>query len=414
MNKYTIVVHGVTTTRELATANDLMARAQLPSYSESMRWLRRTGPNWPGNKLEHTRAAFDGGEMIGALRILTLTLRIGKARLVAGGIGWVSTRASHRNRGVCRCLMDDALSYMARTGYHVSVLFGIPNLYHKFGYVTAIPNHSVIVELSDLPSSANAARVRHARWSDAASLRRAHDKDEGSVACSVVRSAQYFDTLFHCTEPTIPFWPDWKSTMVVLDARSRAAGYLMPQQGGETLHIKELAVTGPEHHNAMLNAAVSLARKSGARKLRFHVPAVHPFALYLREFNSVHETRHVRNSEGMMALVNAGEALHRMLPEWRERVRESRLATTRAALTLIVDSAPYTISADRGEVSIKKNEGMAGVSLTAQELCRLISGHTSGHELFAISPRRATDEQRRMLDVLFPARTPYVWPIDHF
>ncbi len=44
--KQSLEVRGVATGMELAAANDLMAKTQLPNYWDSLHSLQDTGPNW--------------------------------------------------------------------------------------------------------------------------------------------------------------------------------------------------------------------------------------------------------------------------------------------------------------------------------------------------------------------------------
>lgn len=97
---------------------------------------RRSGPNTPA--LPRARL------VLGALHLTTDTIRIGEARLKMGGLGWVATSARHRKRGIGRKLIEDALAYMREHGYHVSMLFGIPNFYHRFGDASALIDYTIL------------------------------------------------------------------------------------------------------------------------------------------------------------------------------------------------------------------------------------------------------------------------------
>lgn len=385
----TFDVRGVSSANELALANDLLAKTQLPAYRESIHWLEETGPYWPGFKREHTRVAYDGAELVGGLRILTLALRIGKARLKCGGIGWVSTKPSHRNRGVCRALMHDAHDYMKRNGYHVSLLFGVPDLYQKFGYVTAIPGHSIIVDSGAAPITKSRCRTRPVRPSDRTRLHTIHLAGMKDAPFEIERSPAYYETLFQCTARTIPYPPDWPATIATLDARGRVFGYFMPQCGRDELHIKEFGIERVEHCDALLNAALAHARTIGMRRVRFHVPPWHVFALRLREYESLHETQCYRNREGMVRFVDLAGSIRRMQPEWQERLRAAGF--------------------DSGGGSVH-----LPVPITDQDLCRLLVGFWSAEEWIALNTVHLSKRNRRILQCIFPARHPFVWPIDHF
>jgi len=387
----TFAVRGVSSARELAAANDLLARTQLPPYGACRRWLEETGPHWPGFEREHTRVAYDGDALIGGLRILTLALRIGVARLKCGGIGWVSTAPAHRNRGVCRALMADAHDYMARHGYHVSLLFGVPDLYQRFGYVTAAPTHSILVDANTLPSSPKRPRTRRVTPADKARLYDIFSSNMKDAPFAIERGRAYFDTLFGCTAQTIPFPPEWRAAAAVLDRRGKIVGYFMPQRGENEWHVKELGVAAGALCGAVFDAALAHARRAGLGRVRFHVPPWHVFARYLRDHESLHETHYYRNREGMLALIDRDRAVVRMAPEWRRQLRAAGIGPGQDASALHMR-----------------------VPLTNQDCCRLLAGFTSGEEWLRDNDLRLPEAKRRAFEAMFPRRDPFIWPIDHF
>lgn len=404
-------VRGVNSEVELGMANALMAGTQAPPDAECMRWLETTGPRWPGITPSHTRVLYIGAEMAGALRIQPLKLRVGRARLTAGGIGWVSTKAAYRNRGVCAALMRDALDFMTRSGFLASLLFGIPNLYQKYGFVTMLPEHTITIGIGERPPAAPC--LAPVTWDDARTLRRLHDKDEDCVSCSIVRDARYFETLYRCASHTIRYYPDWASTVKVLDAKGHAVAYLMPQAGQDVLHIKELGVKGPAHFETVLEAAFALARGHGRDRVRFHLPPSHPFAVFLRDYSCEHLTQTFRNAEGMMKLLHVQESLCAMIPEWEARLEEAAMPRSRVELVLSVEQVTCRIACRRGKVHVERTDDASHVRVTSQLLCRLLVGFSSGSDVATSHPGLRV-EQRRLLSCLFPLRVPFVWPIDHF
>ncbi|MBX7256682.1 MAG: GNAT family N-acetyltransferase [Candidatus Hydrogenedentes bacterium] len=405
------VTRGVKSDEELIAANELMAATQTPPNTECMRWLKETGPNWPGYRREHTRVHYINSEMAGALRIQPFKLRIGRARLTAGGIGWVSTEETHRNRGVCGALMRDALDYMTKSGFDVSLLFGIPNLYQKFGYVSILPEYAITFDISGRTQSEPC--VARVTWEDAKTLRSLHERHESCVSCSVVRDAKYFRTLFECTSRTIRYYPDWAATVKVFDARGRIVGYLMSQLDSEVLHIKEMGVDGPTHFDTILDAASAMARRKGRTRVRFHLPPSHPFARYLRDYTCVHEMRTFRNAEGMMRVLDTEKTFQQMIPEWETALRDSGMWQSGTDLVLAVDEERYMFSLRRGSLHVERTDGRAHIRVTGQQFCRMLAGFTSASDVEV--PRGSENvERRRLIECLFPERTPFIWPIDHF
>lgn len=62
-----------------------------------------------------------------------------------GGIGGVQTVPQLRRQGYARQLLSSAVQYMRENDYDVSVLFGIHNFYHRFGFVTSLIESRITV-----------------------------------------------------------------------------------------------------------------------------------------------------------------------------------------------------------------------------------------------------------------------------
>ena len=77
---------------------------------------------------------------IAHLWVIDFQMRIGTAQVRMAGIGDVYTNRQYRMKGYMRHLYEDTLNYMTAEGYDVSMLFGIPNFYTKFGYATSLPD----------------------------------------------------------------------------------------------------------------------------------------------------------------------------------------------------------------------------------------------------------------------------------
>ncbi len=101
-----------------------------------------------------SRIAYIGDTLVGHFGVFAMTLRFGRARLRVAGVGAVACHAEYRRRGIVRELTTAAREQMAAAGYHASLLYGIPDFYHRFGYVTAWPELYWKAQACDLPADA--------------------------------------------------------------------------------------------------------------------------------------------------------------------------------------------------------------------------------------------------------------------
>ncbi len=80
----------------------------------------------------------DNGEIAAHLMLIPRALQFGESLLPASEIGVVGTLETHRGQGYARALMDHAVEHMVTRGDAVSIIFGIPNFYEKWGYEYAV------------------------------------------------------------------------------------------------------------------------------------------------------------------------------------------------------------------------------------------------------------------------------------
>ncbi len=238
-------IRGVRTEDELAWALDLMARVHFQDYSIGARWLRDAAASYPGFRPEHTRIALCNGQVAAALRLTTDTIRIGEARLKMGGLGCVSTAGPYRNRGVARELILDTLRYMRAQKIHVSMLFGIPNFYHRFGFATSLAEYSSAIATREaLDAECPPYKEREIKPGDIPALQKMHEANETGATCSLVRGAAHIANLWH----------RWRDTRVLMDPRGKLIAYFVPAWTSEDLEIHEAGAIDFRHCACLLHA----------------------------------------------------------------------------------------------------------------------------------------------------------------
>jgi predicted acetyltransferase len=400
-----LILKGVETDEELAQANDLMAKAHFQDFFEAMRWLKSSGTGYPDFSAAHTRIAVCNGEVAAALRLTSDTIRVGEARLKMGGLGWVTTAGHHRHKGLARELISDTMRYMRTQNYHVSMLFGIPNFYHRFGFVTALPEYETSVLVSEASAVGFPAyRMRPGKPGDIRLIQKIHHAGDESVACSLLRSAA------HITNK----WERWKAVRVLTDDHGKVLAYFLPRTTEEELHVEEVGVTDWASCGTLLHACAAMAIEECVGRVRFSAPPGHLMIRYLLRYRSHHTMRITRDEGGMMALVHLGETLESMIPEWENRLVRSAASELHTEVTLIIDRKPYRVRAHRGAIDVTPASGTNKVSLSSADLLHLLSGYRYLEEVLAARRRIITADGHALLGALFPKRTPYVWLVDRF
>jgi predicted acetyltransferase len=390
---------------ELHCVHELMAKAHRPEFSSSMQWFESTGATYPAFRPEHTRVALINGEIAGALRVTTEVIRLGEARLKMGGLGWVSTVAEHRHKGVSTALVRATLHYMSARGYHVSMLFGIPNFYHRFGYTTTLADYFVTLDAKEAArASTQYVLARPIKPGDLPVMQRIHAANDADVACSLLRSTA------HLTNK----WHKIKGAEVLTNTQGRVLAYVLGAPDGDAFLVTEAGIESPASAPALIAHCARRAQDALLPMVRFAVPPNHAVGRALRQYESTHETRLCRERGGMMTLLDAAEAIENLLPEWEARVAESALAGVRTEVTLLVDGAPYRVRATRGALDVAPGIGSNKFSVSGQELIQLLTGYTHVAEVLHARRRLITADGQALLEALFPKRDPYVHLLDRF
>lgn len=398
-------VREVRTDDEMRLACDLMAKVHCSDYFTGLHWLESIGAGYPGFRTEHVRIALDRTAPAGALRLNLETVRIGEARLRMGGLGWVSTAPRYRGKGVARALIVDALKYLATQRCHVSMLFGIPNFYHRFGFATTLAEYAVSIGTAEAAAiPAPTSRMRHGKPGDIRAIQRLHEANDTDTACSIVRSAA------HITNQ----WERWKGARVLTNHAGRVHAYFLFALSEEDVVVQEAGVADEEACAALLRACVRIAGEEHRARLRFRVPPTHPMSRFLHQYKSLHEVRLARDSGGMMAVLNLEETLESLVPEWETLLARHEARDWREEITLVAGGISCRIRMNRGAIDVCAGSGKNKIGLESADMVHLLAGYRYPEDILQREYRVVNKRARTLFELFFPKRAPYVWPQDRF
>ena len=400
-----LVVRPVADDEELHLANELMTKSHVGDTAISMRWLDSQAASYPGLPPGHTRIALLDGEIAGALRLTTETMRIGEARLKVGGLGWVTTAPRYRHRGVCTQLLHGTLKYMYEHRCHVSMLFGIPNFYHRFGYATTLASYTITLDAAEAASSLSGAhKIRKVKPGDIAAIQKMHNAADSNVACSLVRTSAHLKSK----------WDRFRTAEVFTTQQGKVLAYVLTEQDEGALLVHEAAAADPAAALDVIAHCARLAQDAYKPRIRYSIPPEHPFARLLARYDSIHEMQLARDRGGMLAFVDLGEALESMLPEWEGLVAHSAVADRRCEVTLLVEGTSYRLRAHHGALDVAESTGKNKFSLSRADLMRLLTGYSHIDDVLRQERRLIAADARAFLAAIFPKRNPYVHTFDRF
>ena len=400
-----VIIKGLETDEEQDIANDLMAKVHFPGYYTAYSEMGAFLSNYPEFRREHTRLLMAEGQIVACLCIFTHTIRLGEARMKTGGIGNVATAGPWRRKGYAALLMEDALRYMRSHGYHLSMLFGIADFYHRWGFTSVLPEYASLIELKEADTATSESfKHRAIKPGDIPAVLKMHTLTDRESACSLIRSSGHFSNN----------WKRWKQARILTNDQGRVMAYFLGHPVGGEYHVDEMGAVERSWLPSLLRACVIRARGECASRIRFNAPPSHPFVQFLMQYRADHEMHTYRNSNGMMAVVNIEETLESMTAEWESLLRVSPAADLAASFTLVIDRVPYRVRAHHGAVDIARNPGPDKVSLSALEFMQLLTGYRHLDDLLCARRRSLSASAITLLRILFPKRTPYVWLADRF
>ncbi|NLN93762.1 MAG: GNAT family N-acetyltransferase [Candidatus Hydrogenedens sp.] len=359
----------------------------------------------PDFLLHHNRMLWADDKLAACITLYTYTLRLGEARLKMGGIAHVATASSFQKQGYAARLMEDTLQYMKAEGYEVSVLFGIADFYHRWGYTFVFPEHSTQIEVEEaLICSHGGGREREMKPADLNAIQRIHLRNDSDTAASIIRFSQHYSMR----------WDHWKNARVLLDEHGKVVAYHLGTFQGTEYQVTEAGVADGTWTGPLLHACALHARESFASQLNFYLPPLHPLARSFVLLESDHTTRISRNCHGMMTILDVGDTFKAMKPEWEHRLKRYAPRDFSSEVTLLTEKEAWRIRCEEGRIEIAPQGGKNKLSLTRQELTQLLVGYRHLEELLCSGRRPLPHSSRLLLETLFPKRFPYIWTLDRF
>lgn len=391
---------------EVKEAMQLMASvAPLDSFVAN-NWLNYMSSRYPNFNNEHVRIAIYKGKIVSTLQITTDVIRIGEARLKMGGLGWVSTDVQYRNKGIASALIQNAVQYMTANSYQVSMLFGIPNFYHRFGFISTLPEYYANITTRELLTIKPIPhKIRKVKPGDILLLRKIHDEEDVDVSCSIIRTQAHFTVK----------WKEWSRAKVITDLNGKILGYFLPKiTDKNTLLIEEIGSINIEVSDTILFEIGKLAEKEKVGMVQIAAPPCHLSIRTLIKRRSIHETHYKRDEGGMMAIINEEETLECMTPEWEKLIQQKSLIDKEDEVTLIISGTPFCFHFRKGSIAIFKKLGKNKISIDRTDFVRLLTGYQYTEDVLNKKWFVLSSTAREFLNTIFTKRCPYVWQMDRF
>ena len=366
------------------------------------------------------------GRVVSIVRILHHPMQVGRATIIKGDVGEVSTHPDFQGRGLMTEFMHDCVAWMRDNGYDISRLGGLVHFYSRFGYVP-FPRRTIEFPLKPVrgggrvqapeevlpPVDPSPGALRRYRaetdrpWRDWLSWH-FNNRRTGAPAQGDEPPEP---------GPLAPSQPETEEQLraepweFVYERDGRIYGYLSAHEnpefekylqdkvgiGGAAFDLSEPRVAG-----VLVNHILHLALARGADSVNSRLP----FDPKVYDSLIADKVRfrpielHASFASNMIRVVNLESLLRNILPELHARLSAAGRSSWTGALGVTVGGESAYLRVMNGSVSLgEKGPTKASITLGQADMMRLVLGMCSARE--ALDPD--TDPKLlATLDILFP------------
>lgn len=360
-------------------------------------------------------------EHVSGLAVVDQKVRAGSAALKMAGIAGVWTAEQHRKKGYASRVMVAAIAEMERRSYDVSVLFGIPDFYHRYGYVVFSANVVCEVETGSLalPRS-KGFRVIPVTGKDLPRIVRIFAESNVHRSGSCVRPRGWVPRHSRPGDgwrmPRMGGDTDRRPgrAFVVRGGRGEVVGYAAFDAQARKITVSEVGGTNRAAYPAMLRRIRQEAEKVRADKVRFCLPADEPFGEYLNRFEATWTINYPTNSGAMARIIGLTSTLDMMCPTLERRLGAAGADLPPQGLTLMTDIGSLSLHTRKGVVVTSGESSRIRVRCSQTTLCQLLFGYRSAEDLAVAGELNIGKRWLPLVSTLFPKGNPYVWWGDRF
>jgi len=351
----------------------------------------------------HRRELLIDGEMVSRLWVLDGSIWLMGVPITFGGLAGVHTEPKHRRKGHNRRLMEDTVDYMTSQGWDVSLLFGIPDFYNKFGYAVCLADQSVTVPTRDAERAGEKATgytVRAAEEGDFAFIARLHNESNKLRSVSRIRDETEFRRFPRGSRGRAA-----ARAYVVQNQDAERVGYAACDDAKTEVRVVEVNATERAAFPAIVYHFAQMAVAMRCGEVEFFMPLDHPFTRYVMRYGCRTHGIYHRMGGGMMRILNQESLFGKLRPALQRRVGER--------------SVHAVIKTELGTTELKL--GPAGgepltcrASLPQSALTQLVVGYRQADDVLGDEGVESEGDAEGVLDVLFGGQHPFSWQADCF
>lgn len=337
--------------------------------------------------------------------VMNYRINIGSSVVKVAGVGGVATDDNYRRQGLMYLTIQESIKSMSSKGYQLSLLYGIPGYYRKFGYVTAWPADTYIIPISRFNKTKSDYKI----------YKLENDRDIPDIF-SKLYNKQYgmlTGTAVHPTYKRNRFPGKWNIYYWKQGLEKKIAGYVITEV--ENRRLKCIEASGDiDEIWAVLGKMI---KKEDIKEI--HFPNLHylsELAFRIRTGSYTLERIQEYDAGPMIRLINLRSTLNEIVPVLSDRLKNSTLSQWNGKLEisngredamLIIDKSQVKVADDAKNISASRISGR-------EEIVQLIIGSADPIEIVRNAGIVLTGEAVKLIEVLFPRQFPALSKWDKF
>ncbi|MBC7328326.1 GNAT family N-acetyltransferase [bacterium] len=346
-------------------------------------------------------------EPVSHLWVIDYEMRIGFSILRMGGIAGVWTEEKHRLKGYASKVLNNSIEFMKEEGYDVSLLFGIPNFYHRFGYATVLPFYSAQLEVSDIPSFDSRFTIEQYKPSYKDFLLSVYNQHNRTRTGTLVRTPEKWETFTHGS--------GWSSKAVayVLLSEYQPVAYFVTDEVEPFIIEVGYKEAQYDIFASLLHHFKSIAEQRGASTLRISAPPDDPFMEFCQRYGLRLTIDYPLNRDGMGRIIN----LSTLFTKLKDTLISRLQGKFKGNLVLQTDIGNISLSINETSLEIQQTASKPtwDFKIPQSKLMQLIMGYRSIDDILLDDDVSISDEDARpLLRALFPKGFPHLWIPDRF
>lgn len=352
------------------------------------------------------------GVAVSGMGMMKKEMYVGSAVVKQAGIAGVWTDEAHRKKGYASRVMWEGIAWMEKQNYDMSILFGIADFYHRYGYAPVFAEQAVTIDTARLQTLKKTYYSGKMKASEVGAMRRVYGKYNGGRSGMAARGAKW-----------TPWWRMPRmgdgttrrrgQVVVIRDQKDRLKGFVVFDAQAGRLVVSE--VCGVDRAALVTIGAVigRRAKREGAEQVRFCLPLDDPFLDVCQALGYACSASYPFNGGAMGRIISLEPLMQKMTGVFFNRIMASGLEWT-GDVVLKTDIGTVGLHIGRTSVSLVDPLTRPQVYISQMALSQLVMGYRTvddvAHDLGVSISKRLLP----VMDVLFPKGNPYMWWSDRF